>query len=227
MGMSDVNPLTDVENVENKPFFQGWMVLLIMPLIGVVAMVLILVSGGDGDNNSANDSQNSAISDVPTPLPQTVPPQPTFPPVMDEPVPDIELVDLEGNTFSLQDFAGRPIVLNFWATWCTPCIEEMPELQTYSDAQGEDGVVVISVTDPNNGQNMELIREFVDEHDLTFRIGIDLESELHSAMTILEMGFLPVTLFIDADGIVRTRLIRQVDVAILEAEVALIENTDP
>jgi peroxiredoxin len=86
---------------------------------------------------------------------------------------------------------------------------------------------VISVTDPNNGQNMDLIREFVDEHNLTFRIGIDPDSELHSAMSILEMGFLPVTLFIDADGIVRTRLIRQVDVEILETEVALLENTNP
>jgi peroxiredoxin len=106
-------------------------------------------------------------------------------------------------------------------------VDEMPELQTYSDAQGEDGVVVISVTDPNNGQNMELIRDFIAENDLTFRIGIDPDSELHSAMSILEMGFLPVTLFIDADGIVRTRLIRQVDVEILEAEVALLETIDP
>lgn len=223
--MSEANP--DVEQAEKKPFFQGWMILLIIPLIGIVGMVLILISGGDNDTDNENGSQNSDISDVATPLPQTVPPLPTFPPVMDEPVPDIELVDLEGKPFSLQDFAGRPIVLNFWATWCAPCVDEMPELQTYSDAQGEDGVVVISVTDPNNGQNMELIRDFIAENDLTFRIGIDPDSELHSAMSILEMGFLPVTLFIDADGIVRTRLIRQVDVEILEAEVALLETIDP
>ena len=223
--MSESN--IDVENLENESFFQGWMILLIIPLIGIVGMVLVLISGGDGDTNAGNNSQNAVVSDPPTPLPQTVPPPPTFPPVMDEPVPDIELVDLDGNTFSLQDFAGRPIVLNFWATWCGPCVEEMPELQAYSDAQGEGGVVVISVTDPNNGQNMELIREFIAENDLTFRMGIDPDSELHSAMSILEMGFLPVTLFIDADGIVRTRLIRQVDVEILAAEVTLIENTDP
>jgi peroxiredoxin len=222
--MSEGNP--NVEQSEKKPFFQGWMILLIIPLIGMMGMILILISDGNNDSDGDNNSQNSAASDVATPLPQTVPPLPTFPPVMDEPVPDIQLVDLEGNIFSLQDFAGRPIVLNFWATWCAPCIEEMPEFQEYSDAQDDDGVVVIAVTDPNNGQNMDLIREFIAENDLTFRIGIDPESELHSAMSILEMGFLPVTLFIDADGIVRTRLIRQVDIEILEAEVALLETTD-
>lgn len=222
------NSSTNVEKpTENNSFFQPWMILLIMPLIGILAMVLTLVSDGNEDQGDSTNSSESAVSDIATPVPQTVPPQPTLPPVIDEPIPDIELIDLEGNPFSLQDFIGRPIVLNFWATWCGPCIEEMPELQTYSDAQGEDGVVVISVTDPNNGQNMELIHEFVEENNLTFPIGIDPESELHSAMSILEMGFLPVTIFIDANGIARTRLIRQVDVEILEEEVALLETTNP
>ncbi len=222
------NSSTDVEKTtENNSFFQPWMILLIMPLIGILAMVLTLVNDGNEDQDGSTNSSEAAVSDIATPIPQTVPPQPTLPPVIDEPIPDIELIDLEGNPFSLQDFIGRPIVLNFWATWCGPCIEEMPELQAYSDSQGENGVVVISVTDPNNGQNMELIHEFVEENNLTFRIGIDPESELHSAMSILEMGFLPVTIFIDANGIARTRLIRQVDVEILEEEVALLETTDP
>ena len=222
------NSSTNVEKpTENNSFFQPWMILFIMPLIGILAMVLTLVSDGNEDQGDSTNSSESAVSDIATPVPQTVPPQPTLPPVIDEPIPDIELIDLEGNPFSLQDFIGRPIVLNFWATWCGPCIEEMPELQAYSDAQGEDGVVVISVTDPNNGQNMELIHEFVEENNLTFPIGIDPESELHSAMSILEMGFLPVTIFIDANGIARTRLIRQVDVEILEEEVALLETTNP
>lgn len=197
------------------------MILLILPLFGVILMVVIISSNG----NAANESGNSeARQGRPTPRPITlVPPttSPTLPVPATQPAvtnqiaPDLPLNDLNGRSFTLADFRGQLVVLNFWATWCTPCREEMPILQAFSDAQGEDGVLVLAITEPTNGQDMEKIRAFLDEMQITLPIGLDQSFSLHNALGVVS---LPMTFFIDKEGMVRQFMLGQLTLEDLQRE---------
>jgi thiol-disulfide isomerase/thioredoxin len=72
----------------------------------------------------------------PTPLPTL---SPTPDPLLDLPVPDVTLTGLDGKSIRLRAFKGEIVFLNFWATWCEPCKEEMPELQALQDEHGAEG----------------------------------------------------------------------------------------
>lgn len=198
-------------------FFRAWMVLLILPVIGIIGMVLMIAS----DDDSAPISQNP-ISDRATPMPQTfIPPTPPTataqPSIIGQPAPSLELTTLEGEKFTVQDYVGQRIVLNFWASWCVPCVEEMPELQRFSDEQGENGVRVIAVTDPDNGQTLADVQRFLDEYGLTLQVGLDEDMEYHYAMGVFA---LPLTFLIDETGVVRAYLIGQLTADRLEEEIA-------
>ncbi|MBZ0317033.1 MAG: TlpA family protein disulfide reductase [Anaerolineae bacterium] len=204
-------------------FFRAWMVLLILPIIGIIGMVLMIAS----DDDSPPISQNP-ISDRATPLPQTfVPPTPPTataqPSIIGHPAPALELTTLEGESFNVQDYVGQRIVLNFWASWCVPCIEEMPELQRFSEEQGENGVRVIAVTDPDNGQTREDVQKFVDEYGLTVLIGLDSGLAYHYAMGVFA---LPLTFLIDETGIVRAYLIGQLTSDRLDDEIARVFDSE-
>lgn len=197
-------------------FFKAWMVLLILPVIGIVGMVLMIAS----DDDSAPISQNP-ISDRATPMPQTfIPPTPPTatpqPSIIGQPAPALELTTLGGGSFTIQDYAGQRIVLNFWASWCVPCVEEMPELQRFNEAQGENGVRVIAVTDPDNGQTLADVQRFLDEYGLTLQVGLDKDMEYHYTMGVFA---LPLTFLIDEAGVVRAYIIGQLTADRLEEEI--------
>ena len=110
--------------------------------------------------------------------------------------PDFALPDLAGETVRLSDFAGRPVILNFWATWCAPCRVEMPELARAAADYAAAGVVVLPI---NQEETAEQVREFYDE------VGLDLPALLDSKADVgLAYGafFLPSTVIVGPDGII-------------------------
>ena len=91
------------------------------------------------------------------------------------PAVDFELTDQYGETHRLEDYKGKTIFLNFWATWCPPCKAEMPDIQeiyeTY-DTEGEDALVVLGVAAPSLGQEgtEEDIKAFLEENGYTYPV---------------------------------------------------------
>lgn len=109
--------------------------------------------------------------------------------------PVFELRDLEGKRVSLNDFKGRVILLNFWATWCVPCRAEMPSLENlYRSFKGR-GLVVIGVSVDNS---TKAVKSFVREKGITFPILLDENKEV----SFDDYGVigLPVTFLIDRKG---------------------------
>jgi peroxiredoxin len=106
------------------------------------------------------------------------------------------LSDLEGNNISLNDFAGQPLVVNFWATWCAPCRLEMPELQNAQDIYRDQGLVILAV---NEQEDPQQVREFVDELGLTLTPLLDSDGAVGRAYGALG---LPSTYFVDTTGAV-------------------------
>jgi thiol-disulfide isomerase/thioredoxin len=115
--------------------------------------------------------------------------------------PDFSLVDLDGARVEAGDFAGRAMLVNFWATWCAPCRREMPVLQAASKRHGEAlAVVGIALDDP------EPVASFVDELgiDYTILVGQDDVLDVQRAWGN-DVGAMPYTVLVDGEGIVRWR----------------------
>ena len=118
------------------------------------------------------------------------------------PAVDFELEDQYGNIHRLEDYRGKTIFLNFWATWCPPCKAEMPDIQKLhekSATEGEDAVIVLGVAAPNMGQegSEEEIAAFMEEKGYTYPVLMDTEGELFNSYGIMSF---PTTFMIDRDG---------------------------
>lgn len=137
-------------------------------------------------------------------------------PTQNAEVPDFTLQTVDGETVSLSDYRGRPVVLNFWATWCTPCREEMPLLQDSYEAHAEEGLVVIGV---NVRETPEAIERFLDEVIIDFPILLDSDTAVVNRYLVTS---LPMTFFIDRNGRLRTLVVGGMSREVLDERLAKI-----
>jgi len=114
-------------------------------------------------------------------------------PVMSR-APDFNLREANGGTSSLSAYRGRLVLLNFWATWCAPCREEMPSMEQLSRNFGSQGLVVVAV---NQRENASLVNKFMKAHGLNFATPLDTDGRV--AASYRAYG-IPVTYLIDGNG---------------------------
>ena len=111
--------------------------------------------------------------------------------------PDFTVFDREGNEISLSDFVGKPVVLNFWASWCSPCKMEMPDFDEAFKTYGENiHFVMVNLTDGNR-ETVESASAFIKEAGYSFPVYYDTS---YSAAIAYGTSSIPVTYFIDAEG---------------------------
>ncbi len=122
---------------------------------------------------------------------------------IDQPAPDFALTDLDGETVMLSDFRGKTVVLNFWASWCPPCREEMPEFQELWDERGEHGAddLVMIALDFLVQDTMADARKFIEGNGFTFPVLFDTADG--AVAERYRVRGLPATFFIDREGVVR------------------------
>lgn len=120
-----------------------------------------------------------------------------------EPVPPMSLPDLDDQPVSVPAaYAGRPLLINVWASWCGPCIKEMPELQRYSAEQGGEGVQVVGIALDDEAA----VREFLNTTPVSYPILIDAAGPADAGVRLGNpKGVLPYSVLISADG----RLLKQ------------------
>lgn len=119
-------------------------------------------------------------------------------PVEGELAPDFSYTLPDGSEVRLSDLRGKQVLLNFWATWCLPCIEEMPEIQRALDESGGN-LVVLAV---NRNEMPEAIARFAPKVDVTFPLIPNIAGDIGDRYRVTS---LPITYFINSDGTVAAR----------------------
>jgi peroxiredoxin len=111
--------------------------------------------------------------------------------------PDFELKTLAGETVKLSNLKGKKVMLNFWATWCPPCKEEMPAMEKLSKQAGKDVVILAVNIDPQLD-----VQGFINENKITFPIPLDKDDKVNETYQVLSI---PTTYFIDSKGIIQNK----------------------
>ena len=115
--------------------------------------------------------------------------------------PDFHLKSLDGQVVSLNDFRGKPVLINFWASWCGPCREEMPYLQQVYDEWTGKGLVLLTI---DIGETPAAIKKFFAENNLSLPVLLDSDKEVGRVYGITGV---PETFLIDKNGIIRKKKI--------------------
>lgn len=136
--------------------------------------------------------------------------------------PDFTVYDAEGNEVRLSDFFGKPIVLNFWASWCGPCQMEMPEFhEKYLELGDSMHFLMVNTTDGLR-ETVDTASAFIAENAYTFPVFYDTQTDAASAYSAYS---LPTTFFIDAEGYAIAQAVGAIDMATLQRGIDLIAET--
>ncbi|KWX86319.1 alkyl hydroperoxide reductase [Paenibacillus riograndensis] len=125
----------------------------------------------------------------------------------------LELLGLDGLTHMLDEYTGQSVVLNFWGSWCAPCVKEMPALQAQWEKWKEQGVVVVGI---NVGEDQMTVENFVKQVDINFPVVMDTGRD---AVRSYGVSPLPTTFFINTKGRVDSIHIGQLDLSTLDDQI--------
>jgi peroxiredoxin len=152
---------------------------VLVPVAGILALILFAFAYlrvKSGENEHQHGSEGHVTRKV------------------GEAIPDMTLRSLDGKETKLSEIKAKVILINFWATWCTPCVREMPSLQKLADTYGPQGLAVIGVSLDEDPE--KVLEPFRKKHSIRFPTYIDSKGELADRF---EVSGLPLTLVVDSE----------------------------
>ena len=175
---------------------------------------LLLTGCSSGLQEQITDTTGQPVQTTAEPTQTTAPVQEVRPTA-----PDFTVYDREGNEVKLSDFLGKPVVLNFWASWCGPCKSEMPHFQQAWEQYGDEvAFLMVNLTD-GQGETAETAYSYIDGCCYTFPVYCDTTSEAAYTYGIYSI---PTTFFIHADGTAEGYISGAMDLETLEMAIGLI-----
>ena len=121
-----------------------------------------------------------------------------------DPMLPIELPNLDGKTFSLYDSSKPLVLINFWATWCPPCKEEMPALHELQ-INKKEAIDVIAINVTSKEASEKIVRDYQEEHQFAFEILLDKDGDIYDALHLVNI---PVSFFVDTE---KREIVKRVD----------------
>ena len=128
--------------------------------------------------------------------------------------PELTLTDIQGVSHSLADYRGQVILVNLWATWCPPCKEEMPALQSFYNQHKDQGFMVVAI---NDGDPTKDVLQFVKDYKLTFPVWLD-PTYLATERAFKSLN-LPTSFVIDRNGVVQLQWVGGISRKMLDKHV--------
>jgi peroxiredoxin len=120
-------------------------------------------------------------------------------------MPDVTLQDLNGQSVAFADFKGKVVIVNFWATWCPPCREEIPSfVRLYSDYK-DKGLVIVGVALDEKGK--AVVAPFAEKNKINYPIVLDPDNAAQSAFGLGRSFGIPATFIVGRDGGIRQKLV--------------------
>ena len=135
--------------------------------------------------------------------------------------PDFTVLDYDGNEVELSDYKGKPVVINFWATWCYYCKEEMPDFDTAYEKYPDVEFLMVNATDGYQ-ETIEIAKEYYENEGYDFNIYFDTNME---AVNNYGLTGYPATFFIDEEGYLQASAGGMIDLETLEKGIGLIRNS--
>ena len=175
---------------------------LIWPLIAVLVFGLSIYTVADyNKNNSKNldiiaketPKENTTVPNVSSDTEKEAPAKSITDAVKIAAL-DFKLIDLNGKEVSLSDFKGKKVFLNFWASWCPPCISEMPDIEKLYTETKDSDLVILAV---NLGEDKATVKDFSDTNKYNFKILLDTDQSVGKQYNI---SAIPTSYFIDKEG---------------------------
>jgi cytochrome c biogenesis protein CcmG, thiol:disulfide interchange protein DsbE len=200
---------------QSRREWSGWLRSIVLPLGLVVAIIGGLLYLQSNRSSTADDGYGTVQ------LPSTLNTTGQAPAAsIGRAAPDFVLRSLDGAPVRLSDLQGRPVIVNFWATWCGPCRVETPDLITTYESHRAQDLVVLGV---NLRENEGRVRGFADEFGIPYPILFDNRGEVASSWSIGgPMQGLPASYFIDSGGVVRKVVLGAVTERLMGEGLALI-----
>ena len=162
------------------PVFRNWFQKRFVILIAAVLAIVLIVTL-QASSEERNSQQSFAISSF----------------FVGKQAPDFTLSTLEGTKVSLSQFQGQPILINFWASWCDPCRDEMPDLARTFEAQKAEGLMILGLN-LTFSDSLPDVQAFVKEFNIPFPILLDEDGTV--AEKLYRISGLPTSVFINQDG---------------------------
>jgi cytochrome c biogenesis protein CcmG/thiol:disulfide interchange protein DsbE len=131
--------------------------------------------------------------------------------------PDFELTTLDGRTVRLRDLRGRPVILNFWASWCYPCRAEFPELRDAYRTHAAKGLEVLGIVSWNDIESDA--RDFVREQRASWPMPVDRSKKVEEVYSV---PYMPQTFFVDREGRIQLRVYAQLTQEVLDRGLRMI-----
>jgi thiol-disulfide isomerase/thioredoxin len=187
--------------MKEKSSFQRTIAMIVVGMgliaIGVAAMALITMRQSQAERSSENSVTPARVS---------------------YPAPELTLNDLDGTPHRLADYPGEVILVNMWASWCPPCVAELPTLNAFHEDYKGKGFSIIGI---NDGEELQVVQDYVLKTGLVFPIWVDPTWLSESAFNTMN---LPSSFVIDRSGQVRLQWVGAISRAMLEQYVVPIIN---
>lgn len=186
-----------------------WIIIAVL-LVGILAGAMFLYNKYSDEYIPDNQVEQEDITNNETPDEQTTDVEENL-----SPAPDFIVTDYEGNEVKLSDFKGKPVVVNFWASWCYYCKLHMPDFneayKQYPDVQ----FLMVNATG-SNGETVETAKAYIEQEEYEFDVVFDAE---RNACTTYGISSYPQTFFIDKDGNISSHRVGMLSKEILQQEI--------
>ena len=180
--------------------------------MGLLGLVLVFTAGCLGGSRNFAPIGSAQAASAPSSGGSSTGPK------IGSPAPDFTLKDLDGQMVTLSSMRGKIVLINFWATWCPPCKQEMPDLEKAYQKYREQGIVFLGV---DQGESADTVRQFVRKNGYNWMFLLDSYLDVSKSY---RASAIPMTFFVDSQGIIRDTQVGPLTLSSLETKLAKIRQ---